>query len=148
VSNLFNEFVYYGSVSSKPHRLFNSRGHRSLQDFDVESSRLRINLGSEQYPCTLSGARSTKSFELPGGDGSAMMEGSMGAIPTAELRRRKARAAPRAIWPGLACGALVLGAVASTPRISMADEGGVSFWLPGLFGSLAAVPQQPGWALT
>ena len=29
-----------------------------------------------------------------------------------------------------------------------ADEGGVSFWLPGLFGSLAAVPQQPGWSLT
>jgi hypothetical protein len=28
-----------------------------------------------------------------------------------------------------------------------ADEGGVSFWVPGLFGSLAAVPQQPGWAL-
>ena len=28
-----------------------------------------------------------------------------------------------------------------------ADEGGVSFWLPGLFGSLAAVPQQPGWSL-
>jgi hypothetical protein len=29
-----------------------------------------------------------------------------------------------------------------------ADEGGVSFWLPGFFGSLAAAPQQPGWALT
>jgi hypothetical protein len=28
-----------------------------------------------------------------------------------------------------------------------ADEGGVSFWLPGIFGSLAAVPQQPGWSL-
>ena len=28
-----------------------------------------------------------------------------------------------------------------------ADEGGVSFWLPGLFGSLAAAPQQPGWSL-
>jgi len=28
-----------------------------------------------------------------------------------------------------------------------ADEGGVSFWLPGLFGSLAAVPQTPGWSL-
>jgi hypothetical protein len=28
-----------------------------------------------------------------------------------------------------------------------ADEGGVSMWLPGLFGSLAAVPQQPGWSL-
>ena len=29
----------------------------------------------------------------------------------------------------------------------LADEGGVSFWLPGQFGSLAAVPQQPGWSL-
>jgi hypothetical protein len=28
-----------------------------------------------------------------------------------------------------------------------ADEGGVSFWVPGFFGSLAAVPQQPGWSL-
>ncbi len=27
------------------------------------------------------------------------------------------------------------------------DEGGVSFWLPGLFGSLAATPQQPGWSV-
>src|SRR5262247_1908686 len=31
---------------------------------------------------------------------------------------------------------------------AMADEGGVSFWLPGFFGSLAAAPQQPGWSLT
>jgi hypothetical protein len=29
---------------------------------------------------------------------------------------------------------------------ALADEGGVSFWLPGLYGSLAAAPQQPGWA--
>ena len=29
---------------------------------------------------------------------------------------------------------------------SRADEGGVSFWVPGQFGSLAAVPAQPGWA--
>jgi hypothetical protein len=28
-----------------------------------------------------------------------------------------------------------------------ADEGGVSFWLPGNFGSLAAVPGTPGWTL-
>ena len=34
------------------------------------------------------------------------------------------------------------------PTIAAADEGGVSFWLPGLFGSLAAAPQQPGWSLT
>jgi hypothetical protein len=30
------------------------------------------------------------------------------------------------------------------PDRALADEGGVSFWLPGLYGSLAAAPQQPG----
>lgn len=30
---------------------------------------------------------------------------------------------------------------------AQADEGGVSFWVPGFFGSLAAAPQQPGFAL-
>src|SRR5262249_24090452 len=34
------------------------------------------------------------------------------------------------------------------PAVLTADEGGVSFWLPGFFGSLAAAPQQPGWSLT
>src|SRR3954468_17330064 len=34
--------------------------------------------------------------------------------------------------------------VACAPNTSFADEGGVSFWLPGLFGSLAATPLQPG----
>ena len=34
------------------------------------------------------------------------------------------------------------------PHCALADEGGVSFWLPGLFGSLAAAPQPaPGWSL-
>jgi hypothetical protein len=28
-----------------------------------------------------------------------------------------------------------------------ADENGISFWLPGQFGSLAAVPMMPGWSL-
>jgi hypothetical protein len=32
-------------------------------------------------------------------------------------------------------------------NIAWADEGGISFWLPALFGSLAAAPQVPGWAL-
>lgn len=32
------------------------------------------------------------------------------------------------------------------PCIAHADEGGVSFWLPGLFGSLAAAPGTPGWS--
>src|SRR5262245_53718653 len=43
---------------------------------------------------------------------------------------------------------LVLGALISAPTIAAADEGGVSFWLPGFFGSLAAAPAQPGWSLT
>jgi len=38
--------------------------------------------------------------------------------------------------------------VVAVPMPAMADEGGVSFWLPGFFGSLAAAPQQPGWSLT
>src|SRR5438045_3832819 len=41
---------------------------------------------------------------------------------------------------------LALIAVGAVPKAAMADEGGVSFWVPGLFGSLAATPQQPGWS--
>jgi hypothetical protein len=44
--------------------------------------------------------------------------------------------------------ALILIASIAVPTGARADEGGVSFWLPGFFGSLAAAPQQPGWALT
>jgi hypothetical protein len=29
---------------------------------------------------------------------------------------------------------------------ALADEGGISFWLPGNFGSLAAAPGTPGWS--
>jgi hypothetical protein len=32
------------------------------------------------------------------------------------------------------------------PSDARADENGVSFWIPGFFGSLAATPQQPGWS--
>jgi hypothetical protein len=42
----------------------------------------------------------------------------------------------------------VLAAFMIAPTIAIADEGGVSFWVPGFFGSLAATPQQPGWSLT
>jgi hypothetical protein len=38
----------------------------------------------------------------------------------------------------------VLGALVCAPPMALADESGTSFWLPGLFGSLAAAPQQPG----
>jgi hypothetical protein len=30
---------------------------------------------------------------------------------------------------------------------ALADEAGLSFWVPGFFGSMAATPQQPGWSL-
>ena len=41
------------------------------------------------------------------------------------------------LWVALAC----------APERARADESGVSFWVPGFFGSLAATPQQPGWSL-
>ena len=34
----------------------------------------------------------------------------------------------------------------SVPAITKADEGGVSFWVPGFFGSLAATPLVPGFS--
>jgi hypothetical protein len=48
----------------------------------------------------------------------------------------------------IASAALAIGAVISLPAISVADEDGVTFWLPGIYGSLAAVPQHPGWQIT
>jgi hypothetical protein len=43
--------------------------------------------------------------------------------------------------------ALMLMGIACVSNLAKADEGGVGFWLPGLFGSLAAAPQVPGWSL-
>jgi len=40
--------------------------------------------------------------------------------------------------------ALSVSIIAVKPAV--ADEGGVSFWVPGFFGSLAATPQQPGFS--
>jgi len=41
---------------------------------------------------------------------------------------------------------LMIVAVTVSGAVS-ADEGGTSFWLPGQYGSLAAVPAEPGWSL-
>jgi hypothetical protein len=41
----------------------------------------------------------------------------------------------------------VIGMALLIPQAASADEGGVSFWVPGFFGSMAAAPQQPGWSL-
>jgi hypothetical protein len=67
------------------------------------------------------------------------------------MKRTKAKTGSRkdglALFSRLRQGALLIAAVTSCSQAAFADEGGVSFWLPGLFGSLAAVPQpQPGWA--
>ena len=44
------------------------------------------------------------------------------------------------------CGALALSVAVSTFNIAKADEGGVSLWIPGFFGSLAATPSTPGFS--
>jgi hypothetical protein len=42
--------------------------------------------------------------------------------------------------------ALAVGMTAGAPTPARADAGGLSFWLPGVMASLAAVPGQPGWS--
>ena len=42
-----------------------------------------------------------------------------------------------AVWIGLA----------GFSQSALADEGGISFWLPGQYASLAAVPATPGWSV-
>jgi hypothetical protein len=60
------------------------------------------------------------------------------------MTSKQPRCATRAISAtvGIVTAALALGA-----QPASADEGGISFWLPGIFGSLAAAPQQPGFSL-
>jgi hypothetical protein len=42
----------------------------------------------------------------------------------------------------------MIGAATLSSQPAAADEGGVSFWLPGVYGSLAAVPLPPGWSFS
>ena len=53
-------------------------------------------------------------------------------------------------WPSSAlqiAASLLAVTTAILSQPARADEGGVSYWLPGRFGSLAAVPQVPGWSM-
>lgn len=43
-------------------------------------------------------------------------------------------------------GGLFALALMANTQVARADAGGVGFWLPGIFGSLAAAPTVPGWA--
>jgi len=45
-----------------------------------------------------------------------------------------------------ALGSLCALALLANPERAAADAGGLSFWLPGTFGSLAAAPAVPGWS--
>ena len=58
------------------------------------------------------------------------------------LGRRKPRLAG---WLAFASLLTTAGILLSLGQVR-ADENGVSFWVPGFFGSLAATPQQPGWS--
>src|SRR5215471_21494612 len=64
-------------------------------------------------------------------------------VPRKGIQKRRDLTRPRRVLA-----ALFAAATALYSQDLWADEGGVSFWLPGFFGSLAAAPQQPGWALT
>jgi hypothetical protein len=66
----------------------------------------------------------------------------------ADVRRAAMRKETKTINRTVRCAfyaaILTLGAVAITVEPAAADEGGISFWLPGIYGSLAATPMQPG----
>jgi hypothetical protein len=50
---------------------------------------------------------------------------------------------PGAKW--LACAALTMATTIAAPT-ARADQGGIGYWLPGSFASLAATPLTPGWS--
>ena len=72
------------------------------------------------------------------------MHGSSGAVATESVGHCGSPFPSRAVFTAIA-----LAFLTAVPGIARADEGGVSFWAPGTYGSLAAVPQQePGWSAT
>jgi hypothetical protein len=44
-------------------------------------------------------------------------------------------------------GAVVLAAALGSTTVAHADQGGVSFWVPGIYASMAAVPPDPGFSM-
>jgi hypothetical protein len=51
------------------------------------------------------------------------------------------------VWRGLSVGLVATALATHSPQIARADESGISFWLPGLYGSLSATPGTPGWSI-
>jgi hypothetical protein len=52
-----------------------------------------------------------------------------------------------ALGSSAAIALLCAGLLSTSVSVALADESGTSFWLPGTYGSLAAVPGTPGWAV-
>src|ERR1700755_3412128 len=68
--------------------------------------------------------------------------------PSIALAAAKSRRPISAHQARLGVAASVLAsAIVFFSQCALADESGLTFWVPGFFGSLAATPQQPGWAL-
>lgn len=59
-------------------------------------------------------------------------------------RDRLSFARARWWWASAVAGVALTG----VPAAALADEAGISFWVPGIFGSLAAAPLTPGFSLT
>src|SRR5258705_2961188 len=53
----------------------------------------------------------------------------------------------RGVLRGLLLATLLVIIAGVIPQRAQADQGGIGFWLPGAFGSLAATPLVPGWSL-
>jgi hypothetical protein len=49
---------------------------------------------------------------------------------------------------GIVAIAAAMAALVAVPGAALADEGGTSYWVPGSFGSMAAVPTASGWSVT
>jgi hypothetical protein len=60
---------------------------------------------------------------------------------------KKARSEETALRASAATALICISLLSATSTVSLADESGTSFWLPGTDGSLAAVPGTPGWAV-
>ena len=65
-------------------------------------------------------------------------------VATAKRTHETIGAKRRCLRPLTAALTIAVGTMSAST--SHADEGGVIFWVPGTFGSLAAVPASPGWS--
>jgi hypothetical protein len=70
------------------------------------------------------------------------------SCPSGGMARRGGRCSAASRFGVTAMAVIAAGLIVHAPTMALADEGGISFWLPGLFGSLAAAPLQPGLSVT